>query len=95
MLRKDLEGVKAKYEMLDITHQSLLIENGKVIEQLETASSDLTDTVEKLHITNKARHENEVKLAEEIDKVRGLVEVVKLKEETVLKKAGEVEELDK
>jgi hypothetical protein len=40
-----------------------------------------------LHITNKARHENEVKLAEEIEKSRGYQEMVKLKEESIQKKA--------
>ena len=94
-LRKEYDELKNKYETLDIAHQTLQIENKKVIEQLETASSDLQDTVEKLHITNKARHENEVKLAEEIEKSRGFQEMVKLKDESIQKKAQEVEDLDK
>ena len=48
-----------------------------------------------LHATNKVRHETEIKLAEEIEKTRGLQDLIKLKEDTLGKKAGELEELDK
>lgn len=48
-----------------------------------------------LHSTNKVRHETEIKLAEEIEKTRSLQDLVKLKEDTLGKKGGELEELDK
>ena len=41
------------------------------------------------------RHETEIKLGEEIEKTKGLQDIVKLKEDTLTKKAAEIEELDK
>ena len=37
------------------------------MEQASTSAKDLKETNEKLHTTNKVRHETEVKLAEEIE----------------------------
>ena len=65
------------------------------MEQYENAAKDLTDTVEKLHITNKVRHDLEIKLGEEVEKSRGLQDIVKLKEESLGKRANEIEDLDK
>ena len=48
-----------------------------------------------LHQTNKVRHETEIKLAEEIEKTRSLQDLVKLKDEALGKKGGELEEQDK
>ena len=38
----------------------------------ERSSVDLDDTTGKLHLTNKVRHDTEVKLGEEIEKVKSL-----------------------
>ena len=67
-LKDDLSELKKLYDELVIKHGSLEIHNLKVIEQHENCSKDLKDTVEKLHLTNKVRHETEVKLGEEIEK---------------------------
>ena len=61
----------------------------------DQAAADLDDTTEKLHLTNKVRHETEIKLGEEIEKCKGLQEVVKIKEDTLGKRSNEIEELDK
>lgn len=44
----------------------------KIVEEHEISSKDLADTIEKLHLTNKVRHETEVKLGEEIEKTQSL-----------------------
>lgn len=44
----------------------------KIVEEHETCKNDLADTVEKLHLTNKVRHETEVKLGDEIEKTQSL-----------------------
>jgi len=46
-------------------------------------------------VTNKVRHETEVKLHEEIDKNKNLSDIVKDKEEILLKRTNEIEELDR
>ena len=48
-----------------------------------------------MHITNKVRHDTEVKLGEEIEKNHSLKEMLKLKEETLNKRAQEIDELDR
>ena len=48
-----------------------------------------------MHITNKVRHDTEVKLGEEIEKNHSLQEMLKLKEETLNKRAQEIDELDR
>lgn len=94
-LKSELEIIKAKFEKLDIEHGTLMITHAKVEGQYQEAAADLKDTTEKLHITNKVRHETEIKLGEEIEKCKGLQDVVKIKEETLNKRASEIEELDK
>jgi chromosome segregation ATPase len=51
--------------------------------------------VSKLHLTNKVRHETEIKLGEEFEKAKGLQEVVKMKDDALVRKQNEIEELDK
>ena len=48
-----------------------------------------------MHITNKVRHDTEVKLGEEIEKNHSLQEMLKFKEETLNKRAQEIDELDR
>lgn len=94
-LKSELEIIKAKFEALEIEHGTLEITHAKVVSQYEDASADLKDTTDKLHKTNKVRHETEIKLGEEIEKSKGLQDVVKIKEDTLNKRASEIEELDK
>jgi hypothetical protein len=65
------------------------------LELYDRTTADLDDVTSKMHLTNKIRHETEVKLGEEIEKVKSLQEVVKMKEEICVKRLGEIEELDK
>ena len=46
-------------------------------------------------MTNKVRHETEIKLGEAIEKTKGLQSLVELKETTLIKKAQELEDMDK
>ena len=70
-LKQELDETMAKYEELDIKHGSLIIEHDKIKDQKNTSLKDLEDTVKKLHLTNKVRHETEIKLVEEIEKGKG------------------------
>ena len=94
-LKQEGQEVKDKLEALELKHGSTEIQLGKTKEALENAQKDLADTVNKLHSTNKVRHETEIRLGEEVDKTKGLNEVVKLKEEMLQRKTMELEELDK
>jgi len=94
-LRVENEDMKQRLERLDIEYNTLRINHDKVTEQYDACAKELEDRSEMLHATNKVRHETEIKLAEEIEKTRGLQDLIKLKEDTLGKKAGELEELDK
>lgn len=93
--KKEIHTYKIDLEKLILEHESLKINHTKVLEQYESATADLDDTTEKLHLTNKVRHETEIKLGEEVEKCKGLQEIVKVKEDSLGKKATEIEELDK
>ena len=91
----DLEETAGKLEGLELAHGTLQIQHAKVTEQRDTAVKDLKDTNDKLHITNKVRHETEVKLAEELENSKQLKEVLKLNNETLSRKTAEQDDLDK
>lgn len=93
--KNEISKYKVDLEKLIIEHESLKINHTKVLEQYQSATTDLDDTTDKLHLTNKVRHETEIKLGEEIEKCKGLQEIVKVKEDSLGKKANEIEELDK
>ena len=67
-LKEEFAVLKEKFEKTDIAYGKLQIAHLKIVEQHDTSSKDLADTIEKLHLTNKVRHETEVKLGEEIEK---------------------------
>lgn len=56
---------------------------------------DYDETVDKLHAMNKARHDLETRLTNEIERNRSLQDIVRLKEDTIAKRQVEIEELDK
>ncbi len=64
-------------------------------DQYETAKRDLDDAIDKLHVTNKVRHETELKLTEEIERGRALADVIRDKDEQLHKRAQEIEDLDR
>lgn len=82
-------------ERLEIEYRTLSINHEQVTEQRDNWAKELEDRAEMLHSTNKVRHETEIKLAEEIERTRSLQDLVKLKDETLGKRAGELEDLDK
>ncbi len=55
----------------------------------------MDDAIEKLHLTNKVRHETELRLTEEQEKTRSLQDVLRDKDEQLHKRAQEIEDLDK
>ena len=64
-------------------------------EQYDQCKLDLDNAIEKLHLTNKVRHETELKLTEEQERCRSLQDVIRDKDEQLHKRAQEIEELDK
>jgi chromosome segregation ATPase len=70
-LKQELDETIQKFEELDIKFGSLDIEYDKVKDQKINSNKDLEDTVKKLHLTNKVRHETEIRLAEEVEKAKG------------------------
>ena len=94
-LKDRLHEITEKFDALTIEHGTLQIEHAKNLELYNTCSLDLEDTTEKLHATNKVRHETEIKLGEEIEKSKGLQDIIKIKEDNIMKKSTEIEELDK
>ena len=73
--------MSARFEDVDLKYGTLCIQNDKVKDQYETAKRDLEDAIEKLHVTNKVRHETELKLAEETERARALQDVIRDKDE--------------
>jgi hypothetical protein len=71
-LKEMYYDTQEKYDKVVIELGTLKIEHTKNLELYKVASSDLDDTIEKLHLTNKVRHETEIKLGEEIEKTKGL-----------------------
>ena len=55
----------------------------------------MKDTIEKLHATNKARHQTEIKLFEENEKCKRLVESIRTKDELLTKKNIELDDFEK
>ena len=66
-IKQELDETANKLEGLELAYGSLQIQHAKVTEQAEISAKELKDTNEKLHTTNKVRHETEVKLAEEVE----------------------------
>jgi chromosome segregation ATPase len=70
--KTELHQLKIDWDQLTIDYESLKINHAKVTEQYDNAYADLNDTTDKLHMTNKVRHETEIKLGEEVEKSKGL-----------------------
>lgn len=94
-LKKEHDEMKQKLTDLEVEHGSLQINHTKVVGQYEQALKDLNSTADNLHTTNKVRHDTEIKFCEEIERVKNLQEVIKMKDETLNKRAEEIEILDR
>lgn len=55
-------------------------------EHLSTLQKTYDDIVEKLHRMNKARHDLETKLTDELERNRSLNDIVRLKEDTIIRR---------
>ena len=94
-LKAELSDLKLKYDEKDLSLQSLTIKHKKVEESLAETRKDYDDVVDKLHKVTKARHELENQLREEIDRNKSLLDVIKVKDETLEKRIQDMDELDK
>lgn len=94
-LKAELKEYKFKFEEVDLLFGTLNIQHEKIKEQYETCKRDQDDAIEKLHLTNKVRHETELRLTEEQEKTRSLQDVLRDKDEQLHKRAQEIEDLDK
>lgn len=83
------------HDNLDLEFSSLKINFSKTMDLYTMCAKDLEDTTQKLHLCNRVRHETEIKLGGEIEKVKNLQDIVRIKEEILEKKQSEIEELDK
>lgn len=81
-----MKVLKFSNDDLDIKYGTLKINNEKLLENKNNIKSDYDDTVKKLHDMNKARHDLETKLSDEIERNRSLIDVVRLKDETLQKR---------
>ena len=75
-LKADLSQTKLKLDDRDLKLGTLTLRHNKVEEVLEQTRKECDDAVDKLHKTNKARHDLETKLHDEIERNRSLQEVV-------------------
>lgn len=65
---------------------TIQIHHEKLKEQITALQTTYDDTVDKLHKMNKARHDLETKLTDEIERNRSLQDIVRLKEESIIKR---------
>ena len=79
-LKKELQEIRDANDVLDIDFSSLKINYSKTMDLYTMCAKDLEDTTDKLHMCNKVRHETEIRLGVEIEKVKNLQEIVKMKE---------------
>jgi len=56
---------------------------------------DLKDTVDKLHATNKARHEAEQQLGEAMEREKEMKELLRMKDSMIQGKINDIEDMDK
>lgn len=94
-LKKELQEIRDSNDNLDIEFSTLKINHAKTMDLYTVCSKDLEATAEKLHLCNRVRHETEIKLGAEIEKVKNLQELVRMKEEILEKRQSDIEDLDK
>ena len=80
-LKIELRDLKVAFEDIDLKYGTLNIHHEKIKDQYDTCKRDLDDAIDKLHITNKVRHETELRLSEESERARSLQDVIRDKDE--------------
>lgn len=93
--KNEMSSLKSAFDELEIKYNSMVITQNKTQDSLVQTEKDLKDTVKKLHETDKNRHDTEIRLLEEINKSKELSETVKTKDDSVLIKERQIEEMDK
>lgn len=94
-LRDSLNTTKIRADELHLQLSYLTINHEKIQEQVAALQITYDDTVDKLHKMNKARHDLETKLTDEIERNRSLQDIVRLKEESIIKRQQDLEDLDR
>ena len=94
-LKDELAEAISSLESTEIKFNTLVVQQEKTLDQMLTQKKDLEDTVEKLHNTNKSRHDTEIKLGEEMEKVMLGNESIARKDELFKVKLQEIEDQDK
>lgn len=94
-LKNELAEATSNLEELNIKFNTLKVNQEQTLDQMLTQKQQLEDTVEKLHQTNKSRHDTEIKLGEEIEKVSLANETIARKDELLKSKIQEIDDLDK
>jgi len=94
-LKRDLNIYKVKADEYEIQLGTLQIKYDKQEELLADKTEELTNVQDNLHKMNKARHDLENKLAEEVERNKHLLEQVQLRDDTLDKRQGEINDLEK
>ena len=94
-LKREVRMNKAKADEYEVKLGTLEIHFQKNKEQLDATRADHDDQVEKLHTMNKARHEIENKLQDEVDRNKLLEIAMNNEKENLEKRIQEIEEADK
>ena len=85
-LKQDLSTTKVQKEENDLKLGTLQIHHEKLTEQLKQVQSNYDDVTDKLHKMNKARHDLETKLTDEIERNRALQDIIRIKEENLMRR---------
>ena len=85
-LKSELFTSRAKAEDLHLKLGTLQVHHDKQTEHLTNLQEVYDDIVSKLHKMNKARHDLETKLTDEIERNRSLQDIVRLKEDQIIKR---------
>lgn len=94
-LKQQLAETKLKSDEYHLALGTLQIHHEKLLEQFSNVQTTYDDTVDKLHKMNKARHDLETKMTDEIERNRALQDIVRLKEDIIMKRQNEIEDLDR
>lgn len=94
-LKKDLKEMTDNHDKIELELGTLKIQHEKVAELKEAAMKDLKDATDKMHQINKARHETEIKLAEQIEETKVINGSLKLNHEVIIRKDQEYSDLEK
>jgi len=82
-------------EILGEEHGELKVQHQNLQEKYEKTNEELEDTVRKLHITNKVRHETEIKIGEAHEREKDHLETIRERDMWLTQKNRALEDLEK